>query len=101
MFRMTFRDFKEALLSANIRPGRRISLDEYQCIVNGVPENLRAFAMDCFIPEGEAIEPGYEDSLEWYTLGGTWEELQKDWEDSFFPHGGDERRRPTKKGQSW
>lgn len=42
-------------------------------------DEVAAFMMDCFMPTGEPVEPGYEDSLSHYSFEPTWLELEEEW----------------------
>lgn len=82
---MTFEDFKRALEEAGIEPNRKVPLgyEEYFKFIDGLPEEVQTFAMDCFTPDGEEIEPGYEESQDTYWFNPvSWEEVQRDWEAS-------------------
>ena len=61
---------KEFFVSHGIEFDTVITLAELtQVIESGAEvfgEGATAFLMDCFSPEGEPIEPGYEDSLSHY-----------------------------------
>ncbi len=63
-----------------------LTFDQYKALVGRAGElwgsEVQRFLMDCFMPTGEPIEPGYEDSLSHYVFTPTWEELEKDYEDS-------------------
>jgi len=43
-------------------------------------DEVAAWLMDCFMPEGEAVEPGYEDSCSHYFfMCSCWSELEPEW----------------------
>jgi hypothetical protein len=60
-----------------------LTLQQYTEVIERARElwgdKVAAFLMDCFMPEGEAVEPGYEDSLSHYSFDTPWLELEKEW----------------------
>jgi hypothetical protein len=82
--RLTFPKLKQFLLTFNVSPGVTITLDKFDRLTtaafNGWGEDFGAWLMDCFMPEGDAVEPGYEDSCSHYSFNPqSWEELEKEW----------------------
>ena len=63
-----------------------LTLQQYVDVVEGARriwgDDVAAFIMDCFMPEGEPVEPGYEDSLSHYSFQPTWLELEEEWNQS-------------------
>ncbi len=83
--RMTFPELKAFLLSYNVVPRVTITLDKFDRLLTAAlathGHDICAWLMDCFMPEGEAVEPGYEDSCShYYFEPQSWEELERDWE---------------------
>lgn len=78
-----FNILRQYLESMNVRPGTQLDLENYTCLLtlarDSFGEKLSACLMDCFTPEGQVVEPGYEDSLSHYLFDvGSWEELEED-----------------------
>lgn len=86
---MNFHTLRDYLCTCGVFPDSpTLTLDQYTRVVENARENfgdkVAAFLMDCFMPEGEPVEPGYEDSLSHYSFTPTsWAELEKDWTESF------------------
>jgi hypothetical protein len=84
----TFDGIKQHLLAANVSPGSgSLELRAYEKIVQSAGEtwghSVEAFLMDCFMPEGEPVHPGFEDSLSHYSFEpASWEELEQQWKES-------------------
>jgi hypothetical protein len=61
----------------------QLTLDQYTEVIERARElwgdKVGQFLMDCFMPEGEAVEPGYEDSLSHYTFNAEWLEMEQEW----------------------
>ncbi len=83
--RMTFPELKKFLQSFNVVPGVTITFDKWNRLTdtafNVWGDEFAAWLMDCFMPEGEAVDPGYEDSMSHYYFNPqSWEELENEWE---------------------
>ena len=80
---MTFEELKSALIKAGIVPGcEALCYTVYFKFIDGLPEEVQCFAMDCFTPDGKPIEPGYEESLDTYWFWPTsWEGLEDEYDD--------------------
>ncbi len=66
--------------------GNTLELEHYTRLIERARDvwgdDVAAFLMDCFMPEGEPILPGIEDSLSHYTFNPTdWDELKLEWEE--------------------
>ncbi len=83
-----FGQLKDLLISSGAEIGAGpITLEAYTALVGKVEhqfgEHAASFVKDCFMPEGEPIEPGFEDSLSHYRFfSDNWEEVERDWIDS-------------------
>lgn len=85
---MNFHKFQECLMEMGVEPGVQITLETYTEIVKEVKdtfgEEVSSFLMDCFMPEGHVIDPGFEDSYSHYLFDANdWEELEEQFQDSF------------------
>lgn len=80
-----FNKLRAFLESHGITPGVTLEHTKFFPMLEAAQEvggdDLQAWIMDCFMPEGEPIEPGYEESMShYYFCPESWEELQADWE---------------------
>jgi hypothetical protein len=75
---------KEFFAKHNIVPGAVITLDEFTKVIDDAEETFGmggGFVMDCFVPEGEAVAPGYEDSLSHHRFEpDNWDTLNEEWQ---------------------
>lgn len=80
------KDIQEFLTECGVVPGcNSIELDKYVKLIDAAKskfgDDVSASLMDFFMPEGEPIEPGYEDSLSHYQFTcNTWDEFEQEWE---------------------
>lgn len=81
----TFQQFKAFLIKHGCTPDREaLTLDEYTDLVEECKflygNEVAQYLKDSFMPEGKAIEPGYEDSLSHYLFHfDKWDDVEKDW----------------------
>lgn len=86
--KLTFEELATYLTNNGVTPGcESLTLDVYTKVVERARElwgdSVAAWLMDCFMPEGEVVEPGYEDSLSHYFFQcSSWKELEPEWENA-------------------
>lgn len=82
---LTFDEVATYLTNNGVTPGcDSLTLDAYTKVIERARElwgdDVAQWLMDCFMPEGEPVEPGYEDSLSHYFFQcSTWKELEPEW----------------------
>lgn len=82
---MDDRQLKEFLTNFGIKPGcRPITLSRMQLIVKAAARWYGPFwargIFDLFMPTGQVIDPGYEDSLSHYQfMPNDWSEMFEEW----------------------
>lgn len=82
MTMMDMHDLQGLMLFGKLKPGIRVDLGRYDMILAFVEkkygkEEMARFA-DCWMPDGEAVEPGYEDSVSHFVLASE-EELEEEY----------------------
>jgi len=84
--KLSFEDLATYLTNNGVTPGcESLTLDAYTKVIERARDlwgdEVAQWLMDCFMPEGEAVEPGYEDSLSHYFfMCSSWKELEPEWE---------------------
>lgn len=84
----TFQQMRSLFNNLDVEIGenaRLLTLRQYDLLLTSAYRwyggHVSSWLADCFMPEGEAVSPGYEDSMSHYSiLFNTWTELKEDLE---------------------